>query len=174
MKSLTIPKLPKLSIFVLGESGVGKSSLISAYLGSDPPSQPTVGIDCQGSVLEVNGGDMYVHFFDVSGNPMFNEISNEFYSDSHGFLIVFDITNKQSFSQLSRWLTEGKEAHADFGTAVLIGNKSDSGKPAVGLQDIKQFTKTLGIQYFQASAKTGENVREAIDSLCELASFKAK
>jgi DnaJ family protein C protein 27 len=162
---------PKIKIVSLGESRVGKSCLIKRFCeGNRFVTQyiPTIGIDYGARQFSVDNVQFYAHFWDMSGDDSYFEVRNEFYGDTDGFLLVFDLSSRESFSQLNRWLEEAKRYGADLQTAVLCGNKADSPKLAISNDEATALAKKLSIPYFETSAKTGKNVAEAFTQLFRL------
>ena len=160
--------IPKIKIVSLGESRVGKSCLIKRFCeGNRFVAQyiPTIGIDYGARQFSVDNTSFYAHFWDMSGDDSYYEVRNEFYGDTDGFLLVFDLSQKDSFQQLGRWVDEAKRYGAELSTAVLCGNKSDSAKITVSHDEAQSFANKLGIPYFETSAKSGKNVAEAFTQL---------
>lgn len=160
--------IPKIKIVSLGESRVGKSCLIKRFCeGSRFVSQyiPTIGIDYGARQFDVDNTHFYAHFWDMSGDDSYFEVRNEFYNDTDGFLIVFDMSSRESFNQIGRWIDEAKKYGADLSAAVLCGNKCDNPKLAVTAQEGNELAKKLGIPFFETSAKSGKNVPDAFSQL---------
>jgi GTPase SAR1 family protein len=88
------------------------------------------------------------------------EVRNEFYGDTDGFILVFDMDIKETFSSLNRWIDEAKRYGADFPNAILCGNKVDNPKLVVTNEEAVAFAKKLNIPFFDTSAKSGKNVNE--------------
>ena len=166
-KEETAP-ISKIKIVSLGESRVGKSCLIKRFCeGSRFVSQyiPTIGIDYGARQFTVDNTQFYAHFWDMSGDDSYFEVRNEFYGDTDGFLIVFDMSSRESFTQIGRWLDEAKRYGADVSLSVLCGNKCDSPKLAVSAQEATEYAQKLGIPFFETSAKSGKNVPESFTQL---------
>lgn len=158
----------KIKIVSLGEVRVGKSSLIRRFCeGSKFSSQyyPTIGLDNYAKNLSVDNIPVYTHFWDMSGDDSYFEVRNEFYGDADGFLIVFDLSSRETFTQLGRWIDEAKRYGADLSTSILIGNKSDSSKISVSNDEASSYARKLGMLYFDTSARSGKNVNEAFMEL---------
>jgi small GTP-binding protein len=169
--------VPKIKIVSLGESRVGKSCLIKRFCEGNrfvPQYIPTIGIDYGARQFSVDNIQFYAHFWDMSGDDSYFEVRNEFYGDTDGFLIVFDLSTRDSFTQLGRWIDEAKRYGADVSVAVLCGNKQDSGKLLVSNDEANAFAKKLGIPYFDTSAKSGKNVAEAFTQLFRIVLAKLK
>ncbi len=108
-REATTGKRPlRLRITLAGAEGVGKSCLIKRYCEKRfvPRHQPTVGIDYGATRIFVDGREVSVHVFDTSGAPLFREVRNEFYRDTHGIVLVFDPTSRASFDALCEWTKE--------------------------------------------------------------------
>jgi small GTP-binding protein len=168
---------PKIKIVSLGESRVGKSCLIKRFCeGNRFVTQyiPTIGIDYGARQFSVDNTQFYAHFWDMSGDDSYFEVRNEFYGDTDGFLLVFDLSVRDSFTQLNRWIDEAKRYGADLQTAVLCGNKADSAKIVVTTEEATAYAKKLGVPYFETSAKSGKNVPEAFTQLFRLVISRLK
>jgi DnaJ family protein C protein 27 len=168
---------PKIKIVSLGESRVGKSCLIKRFCEGNrfvPQYIPTIGIDYGARQFSVENVQFYAHFWDMSGDDSYFEVRNEFYGDTDGFLLVFDLSSRDSFTQLGRWIDEAKRYGADLSVAVLCGNKQDSAKLTVSSDEAQAFAKKLNIPYFDTSAKSGKNVAEAFTQLFRLVMAKLK
>lgn len=169
--------VPKIKVVSLGESRVGKSCLIKRFCeGNRFVTQyiPTIGIDYGARQFSVDNAQFYAHFWDMSGDDSYFEVRNEFYGDTDGFLMVFDVTQRDSFTRLSQWVDEAKRYGADLSIAVVCGNKADGGKTVVSNDEGQAFAKKLGIPYFDTSAKSGKNVSEAFMQLFRLILAKLK
>ena len=161
----------KIKIGSLGEVRVGKSCLIRRFCeGSKFSSQyyPTIGLDNYAKQLTVDGTPVYTHFWDMSGDDSYFEVRNEFYGDTDGFVIVFDLSSRETFTQLSRWIDEAKRYGADLSTSILCGNKCDSAKISVSNDEASSYARKLGIPYFDTSARSGKNVPDAFTELLRI------
>lgn len=166
----TLPTLAKMKIMLLGDSGVGKTALLNKYLNpSFVPSKgkPTIGIDYASKRLDVQNVPTYIHFWDLSGDEIYIEIRNEFYSEANGILLCYDISNKETFDHLNNWIEEGKKYNADWSNAILVGCKSDMSSQ-VSAEQAKSFASKMGIPSFQTSAKSGTNVEDCFKQMMEI------
>lgn len=158
----------KIKIVSLGESRVGKSCLIKRFCeGNRFVTQyiPTIGIDYGARQFNVDNTNFYAHFWDMSGDDSYIEVRNEFYGDTDGYILVFDMTARETFTQLQRWIDEAKKYGGDITCCVVAGNKCDGAKLAVTAQEGADFAKKYGMQFFETSAKSGKNVSEAFTHL---------
>lgn len=157
-------------IIMLGDSTVGKSSLLKRYtedLFLDTINQ-TVGVDFYVHFLEVEPGvRVKLQFWDTAGQERFRSVTRSYYRNSVGGLLVFDMTNRDSFEHIREWHTEVCErVQPQRVVFVLVGHKCDmdaDGDRAVSREEAEKLAGQLGMPYVEASAKTGHCVREAFE-----------
>uniref|UniRef100_A0A8C6TDC8 RAB42, member RAS oncogene family n=1 Tax=Neogobius melanostomus TaxID=47308 RepID=A0A8C6TDC8_9GOBI len=157
-------------IIMLGDSTVGKSSLLKRYtedLFLETINQ-TVGVDFYVHFLEVEPGvRVKLQFWDTAGQERFRSVTRSYYRNSVGGLLVFDLTNRASFEHIRDWHAEVCErVQPQKVVFVLVGHKSDmdiDGDRAVSQEEAERLAGQLGMPYTEASAKTGHNVREAFE-----------
>jgi len=170
---LSAPGVPPTRIKVLstGSCGVGKSCLIKRFCEERFVTKyiATIGVDYGVKPVQVDSCETRVNFWDLSGHPEFFEIRNEFYKDTQGVILVYDVSSMDSFEELDGWLAEA----AKFGaspkniTFCVCANKADiMGKKRVVSEDEgRQFARNRGLTYFETSAKDGLNVQEMFTHL---------
>lgn len=157
-------------IIMLGDSTVGKSSLLKRYtedLFMDTINQ-TVGVDFYVHFLEVEPGvRVKLQFWDTAGQERFRSVTRSYYRNSVGGLLVFDLTNRASFEHIREWHAEVCErVQPQTVVFVLVGHKSDrdsDGGRAVSREEAERLAGQLGMPYIEASAKSGHRVREAFE-----------
>jgi len=105
----------RIKILSIGSTGSGKSCLIKRYCEERFVSKyiATIGVDYGVKAVQVDGVDVRVNFWDLSGMQEFFEIRNEFYKETQGILLVFDITSKESFQECDNWLAEATKFGAN-------------------------------------------------------------
>ncbi|XP_039974050.1 ras-related protein Rab-42b [Xiphias gladius] len=159
-------------IIMLGDSTVGKSSLLKRYtedLFLESINQ-TVGVDFYVHFLEVElGVRVKLQFWDTAGQERFRSVTRSYYRNSVGGLLVFDVTNRASFDHIKEWHAEVCERVQPHKVLfVLVGQKSDRdalGERVVSREEAEKLARQLGMPYVEASAKTGQNVRESFELL---------
>ena len=121
--------------------------------------------------VNISGNKVAVNFFDLSGSPNYQEIRNNFFSDAQVVLLVFDLENRESFNNVSKWENTMKSNGLNIKEAVifLLGNKSDAKTKEVDASEAIAFAKKRGYEYFPTSASTGENINEVFDKAFEKA-----
>lgn len=157
-------------IIMLGDSTVGKSSLLKRYtedLFLDTINQ-TVGVDFYVHFLEVEPGvRVKLQFWDTAGQERFRSVTRSYYRNSVGGLLVFDMSNRRSFEHVREWHAEVCErVQPQRVVFVLVGHKSDvdaHGDRAVSREEAERLAGQLGVPYVEASAKAGHGVREAFE-----------
>ncbi|KAK7887281.1 hypothetical protein WMY93_026902 [Mugilogobius chulae] len=157
-------------IIMLGDSTVGKSSLLKRYtedLFLDTINQ-TVGVDFYVHFLEVEPGvRVKLQFWDTAGQERFRSVTRSYYRNSVGGLLVFDMTNRASFEHIKEWHAEVWERVQPYKVVfVLVGHKCDRdehGDRAVSREEAEKLAGQLGVPYVETSAKNGHNVREAFE-----------
>lgn len=152
----------------MGEGGVGKSCLIKRYCEERFVQRyiSTIGVDFGVKPVTIFDYQVKVNFWDLSGHPEFFEVRNEFYKDTQGALLVYDVSSRKSFQALDMWLKEAAKFSGNTAgiTFVVCGNKSDK-KRVVPESDGRQWADAHGFRFFETSAKSGESVNEMFDFL---------
>eukprot|EP00033_Pygsuia_biforma_P001153 GCRY01001310.1.p1 GENE.GCRY01001310.1~~GCRY01001310.1.p1 ORF type:complete len:188 (-),score=1.07 GCRY01001310.1:76-639(-) len=166
--SIPLKPLKRVKMITLGEGAVGKTCLIKRYCEGKFISKylSTIGIDYGVKKANVNGEEIKVNIWDLSGRPEFLEVRNEFYRDAQGGLLVFDVHQRDSFDKLDTWLAEANKFGAQNVKFILVGNKIDiTGPRAITKEEARQWGQFHGFQYYEASAKTGQNLSELFGAL---------
>jgi small GTP-binding protein len=114
-------------VVLIGDSGVGKSNIMSRYLKDEfsIETKTTVGVEFGAKKIELNGNNIKAQIWDTAGQERYKSITNAYYKGSKGALLVYDITKKESFDNIDRWISELKNNGDPEVTIILIGNKSD-------------------------------------------------
>ena len=159
-----------LKILVLGDSNVGKTSLLLSYSDNYFPDShvATIGIDYKIKTIAINGVNLKLQIWDTSGQERFRSMTHTFLKTAHGIVFVYDITNKKSFEGVKDWIKDAENNGAGF-EKILVGNKCDlEGKREVSKDSLDKFGNKKKIKTFETSAKTNINVNEAFDCLAKL------
>jgi small GTP-binding protein len=156
-------------VVILGESQVGKSSLIlricNNYFSENIPS--TAGVADRKLDIELLSRKATLHIWDTAGQERFKGINRMYYRGAKGAILVFDLTNLQSFEKLCGWIREFKDAVVE-GELILVGNKVDLVEQRMVDQHVaKAFAAEHNMTYLETSAKTDTMVRESFIQLGE-------
>lgn len=159
-------------LILIGDSTVGKSSLLKYFTDGkfSELCDPTVGVDFFARLIEVkNGIRVKLQLWDTAGQERFRSITRSYYRNSVGVMIVFDITKRPSFDNITGWLAEAK-FHIEPHEAVymIIGHKADcDSERQVTYREASQFAQLNGLKYLETSAKNGQNVEESFQMLAK-------
>jgi len=159
-----------IKLLMIGDSSVGKSCLLLRFVDNTftPTFITTIGIDFKIRTVEINGKKIKVQVWDTAGQERFRTITTAYYRGAHGILLVYDITNRASFNNITNWMQQ-LEQHATGGVSkILVGNKSDlDDSRQISFQEGKDRADEYKCCFFETSAKTGSNVDPAFRSLLE-------
>lgn len=162
--------LTTLKILIIGESGVGKSSLLLRFTDDtfDPEQSATIGVDFKVKTLQVDGNRAKLAIWDTAGQERFRTLTPSYYRGAQGCILVYDVSSKQSFAKLDNWLSE-LETFATKHEIVkmLVGNKIDKDKREVTREEGLKFARKHHMLFIEASAKTREGVQCAFEELVE-------
>jgi Ras-related protein Rab-7A len=159
-----------LKVIILGDSGVGKTSLMNQYVNKkfDTRYKATIGADFLTKELEVEGTLVTLQIWDTAGQERFQSLGSAFYRGADACILVFDLTNNESFQHLSSWHDEFIIQAGQNKDFVLMGNKNDmedkrvvTQKNALGWCDTNSPDNDNKIPYFETSAKENFNVEQA-------------
>ena len=156
-----------IKVLILGDSDVGKTSLLQKYNNNDflGQSLPTIGVECYSSIL-INGNQKYnIQLWDTSGQERFKSLVKSFFRGAHGIIFTYDITNRESFINIKHWIENANSESSNF-KKIIIGNKIDLEiNRTVSFNELKEFAESYQCNYFETSAKSGKNIEKAILNL---------
>lgn len=155
-------------ILLIGDSGVGKSSLMLNFTDEcfTETYISTIGVDFKIRTLEVDSKTVRLQIWDTAGQERFKTITTAYYRNANGILIVYDITDNDSFKNVSKWLEDIDHYSNEKVYKVLVGNKADlQPKRAVDYAEAKNFADTHNISFMETSAKTSNNVEQLFATL---------
>ena len=154
-------------VLLLGDSDVGKSSLILRYTDETFNSKlvNSIGVDFTMKKKEIDGKVIKVQIWDTAGHERFRSITYSYYRGANAIIIVFDLSDKKSFINITEWLKQiGKHAKENV-FMFLVGNKSDLvDERKVTYEEAKQYADEHELPYIETSAKEGININELFDS----------
>ncbi|MHA1378278.1 MAG: Rab family GTPase [Candidatus Helarchaeota archaeon] len=163
----------KYKLVIVGDYATGKTTLIINYTEKTFRGMyvPTVGVQFTKKTLKLDNNDVELTLWDIAGQDKFAKVRKTFYEDAAGFLIVYDLTRKQTLENIKNWYNDVID-HTGKMPCVVIGNKSDlKDKREVSSDDVTQVIEKNNMDVkiiFETSAKTGENVEEGFNSLVKL------
>ena len=149
-----------LKILLIGDSFVGKTSLLLKYCDGQFPEahMATIGVEFKDKIINVGKWKVRLQIWDTSGQERFRSITQNFYRNADGILFVYDVTNRESFSHIKDWLMDSQVEDSDI-KRILVGNKIDlEDKRAIDAEKMNSFAESKKMKCFETSAKSGENV----------------
>ncbi|XP_019763787.2 ras-related protein Rab-35 isoform X1 [Dendroctonus ponderosae] len=177
-------------LLIIGDSGVGKSSLLLRFSDNTFTGSyiTTIGVDFKIKTVNIDGQKVKLQIWDTAGQERFRTITSTYYRGTHGVVIVYDVTNGETFANVKRWLHEIDqncevvnrvlgESRSFSSWVVLrrsfrpisVGNKNDTPDRKVVLtEDAQRFADTMNIKLFETSAKDNINVEEMFMSITRL------
>ena len=147
---------------MIGDSGVGKTAVVQRLMKKAFPVeyQSTIGLDFASKTIMIHNHILVKSYiWDTAGQEVFSSIIASYYRDIAGAIIVFDVSNRDSFQRCDFWLSEldNKRRSLRDISVLLLGNKIDSNRE-VSEEEASTYAKDRGLLYMETSAKTGENI----------------
>uniref|UniRef100_A0A3P8XP77 Uncharacterized protein n=1 Tax=Esox lucius TaxID=8010 RepID=A0A3P8XP77_ESOLU len=162
--------LRKFKLVFLGEQSVGKTSLITRFMydSFDNTYQATIGIDFLSKTMYLEDRTVFLsdpqvrlQLWDTAGQERFRSLIPSYIRDSTVAVVVYDITNLNSFQQTSKWIDDVRTERGSDVIIMLVGNKTDLGdKRQITIEEGEQRAKELSVMFIETSAKTGYNVKQ--------------
>ncbi|KAK4272819.1 hypothetical protein QN277_021322 [Acacia crassicarpa] len=156
-------------ILLIGDSGVGKSSLLVSFISnSSEDLAPTIGVDFKIKHLTVGGKKLKLTIWDTAGQERFRTLTSSYYRGAQGIILVYDVTRRDTFTNLSEIWSKEVELYSTNQNCVkmLVGNKVDrDSERVVSREEGLALAKELGSLFLECSAKTRENVEKCFEEL---------
>ncbi|XP_014206124.1 ras-related protein Rab-37-like isoform X2 [Copidosoma floridanum] len=165
-------------VMLLGDSGVGKTCILTKFRDGQFLSGnhiTTVGIDFRNKIITVDDSQVKLQIWDTAGQERFRSVTHAYYRDANALLLLYDVTNKQSFDNIRAWLGEIREYAQDDVVIMLLGNKCDcSSDRIVKKEDGQRLANEYKVPFMETSAKTGLNVDLAFHAVARELKARAK
>ena len=148
-------------LILIGNSGVGKSSILNRYMNKtfEESYKCTIGVDFLMKSIEINGKTVKLQLWDTAGQEKYKSMVASYYRGANVALVVFDITNRESFDSLPLWIENYYKNGPEQKNIILIGNKKDMiEERQVTQEEAELFSQTNNMIYFETSAKDGDNI----------------
>ena len=156
-----------IKILIVGDSNVGKTNLINRYIDNtfNENIVNSIDFDIKTKIVKIFNKKILIKFFDTAGQEKFRSITKSLFQQVQGIILIYDITNEESFKNIEYWLSLIKENNLNF-ECILIGNKCDlENERKISKKDGLNFAKKNNIEFFETSCKTGININESILSI---------
>lgn len=155
-------------VVLIGDSAVGKSQILARFARDEfsLDSKATIGVEFQTRTLVLQHKSVKAQIWDTAGQERYRAVTSAYYRGAVGALLVYDITKRQTFEHIPRWLEELR-GHADKNIVImLIGNKIDlDDQRAVATEDAKEFAEKEGLFFLETSALDSTNVETAFSTV---------
>ncbi len=158
----------KIKLMVLGDSSVGKSSILSKYCKNEFMSKyiTTIGIDFQIKYLNINNKRIKLQIWDTAGQERYRVVTKNYFNTSNGFVIIYDITSRESFNNINNWMEQIESIVGDRVKCIIFGNKNDLvSERKVQKEEGEELAKRYNCSFFETSAKEGNNIEEGFKSI---------
>jgi small GTP-binding protein len=156
-----------LKIVLIGESGVGKTNLLSRFIRNEflADSKSTIGVEFGTMLVPIADKLVHAQFWDTAGQERYRAITSAYYRGAVGAMLVYDLTSALSFQALERWLRELRDADPKI-VVMLVGNKCDMGElRVVSTEEGTSFARSKNLMFVETSAKEATNVAESFAKL---------
>ena len=155
-----------IKVILIGDSGVGKTNIMSKFLKNQfmENSKATVGVEFGSKLFIHENHKIKAQIWDTAGQEKYKAITGAYYKGSKGALVIYDITRKETFANIEKWVNDLKTAGDPKITIIIIGNKSDlADKRQITKEEGEEKAKSFGCAFLETSAFNGENIDKAFD-----------
>ena len=161
-----------IKITLIGNSGVGKTSIINQYIDQtfDEANAATIGANYSEKVVTKNNKEYELNIWDTAGQEKFHSVGKHFYKDAYIVCLVYDITSQDSLEQLETiWYPDIKKFGEKYTILAVVGNKSDlyENDNLADENQAKEFAQSINAIFMLTSAKTGDGIEKLFDTLVD-------
>ena len=155
-----------IKILIIGDSRVGKTSLLLKYVDKSFPEEhiSTIGVEYKEKVESRDGFNIRLQIWDTAGEERFRSITKSIYKNTHGVLFVYDITQKETFANVKHWIKDTENIDKEI-KGIIVGNKIDLPDKVITKTDLDEIGEKYKMPVIEVSAKEGTNVNECFDLL---------
>ena len=166
----------KFNLLLLGDQAVGKTSLLDRYIESVfKEVAGTAGLDIRQKIIEINGEQIKLTLYDSAGHSKFRNVALKQVNNADGLLIVYDVTDLNSFDGAKKWLESCYSKLSNSRVYILLGNKIDlTDQISVQREEAEAIASQYGAIFYETSAKTGDNVDAAFSKAVNVLYNKKK
>ena len=158
-------------ILLIGDSGVGKTSVILRFTKNifHDEFMNSIGVDFKSKDLNIDGQKVKLQIWDTAGQERFRTITSSYYRGAHAIGIVFDLTKRESYEHVKKWMIDINKFAKENVLKFLIGNKSDLiNERKVNYEEARALASQMNTTYFDVSAKKNENINEFFEAATKL------
>eukprot|EP01102_Stenamoeba_stenopodia_P010227 TRINITY_DN3062_c0_g1_i1.p1 TRINITY_DN3062_c0_g1~~TRINITY_DN3062_c0_g1_i1.p1 ORF type:complete len:204 (+),score=45.76 TRINITY_DN3062_c0_g1_i1:451-1062(+) len=157
-------------LLIIGDSGVGKSSILLRFTEDDfEEDQPcTIGVDFKVKMMDFANKKLNLTIWDTAGQEKFRSLTSSYYRGTQGIILVYDVTNRQSFEHLDLWLGEiDMYTTNEDVVKLLVGNKIDRPDRDVTKSEGAEYARSKAMVFIECSAKTRLGIQQAFEELVQ-------
>ena len=158
-------------ILLIGDSGVGKTSVIMRYTKNlfNEDYLNSIGVDFKSKDLYIEEKKIKLQIWDTAGQERFRTITSSYYRGAHAIAVVFDLTKRQSYDHVKKWMEDINKYAKENVLKFLVGNKSDlKDEIQVSYEEARALASQMKTTYFSVSAKKNENINEFFEAATKL------
>ncbi|KAF7261022.1 hypothetical protein EG68_01670 [Paragonimus skrjabini miyazakii] len=155
-------------LLLIGDSGVGKTCLLFRYVEDTFSSSfiSTIGIDFKIKTIELDGKKIKLQIWDTAGQERFQTITASYYRGAMGIMLVYDVTSRKTFDNINRWMGNIQSLASHDVEKLVVANKCDmDSQRVIFREEALKMCNEFGVSFLETSAKTGENVDKAFETL---------
>ena len=155
-------------VIIIGDSSVGKTNIMSKYLKNifNEDSKATVGVEFGSKLFNIEGHNIKAQIWDTAGQEKYKAITGAYYKGSKGAFVVYDITRKDTFDSIDRWINDLKSTADPKITIILIWNKCDlEHRREILKAQGEEKAKSFGCAFLETSALSGDNLDNAFQMM---------
>jgi len=155
-------------LLLIGNSGVGKSCMLLRYSENSFTTNffNTIGVDFKIKSIVLDGKNIKLQIWDTAGQDRFRTITCSYYRGAQGIMVVYDVTDRDSFDNIKNWMGEIDKYAQENVIRVLIANKCDmNDKRKVSYEEGQELAKQFGVMFFETSAKSANNIDMAFQAI---------
>jgi small GTP-binding protein len=155
---------------LVGDSSVGKTAICKRFCQGqfDQDEPQTVAVEFDSKVVQVGDTKVKLNIWDTAGQEKFRSMTRAYFRSSAGVFLVFDVTNRTSFTNIDVWLKDAQKLTLPSSVKVLIGNKTDLGDArSVSRTEAEAYAEKNGLTFFETSALSGDRIEESFMDAAE-------
>ena len=164
---MNIKKLKPIKLLLIGDSCVGKTSLLLRFCDNFFPEShmATIGVEFKEKIITINDKNYKIHLWDTAGQERYSSLTKNFYKHAQGIIFVYDVNNIESFQNLKNWIKNPDYEKRNV-KIIIVGNKKNI-KKEISTDDLKRLANRYSCKYFEVSAKNNINVNSIFESITE-------
>ena len=160
----------EINTLILGDCSVGKTCILLRYVCNsfDEGQQPTIGVDFRTKKIILDKESINFRIWDSAGQERFRSITQQFFKNADGIILVYDVTQTETYTQINNWIEDIQKNKLPRTKVFLVGNKiDDEEKRVIQKEKAEAFSKEQGFDYFETSAKVGTGIEEMFTKVAE-------